>query len=323
MCEVNATSATEPISPSGLSHEALFYGSDTEYLGATVPFISEGLAADERVMVAVGGSRLEALQDVFAGADRDALSLVDMVQLGRNPARIIPAWRGFLDGAVAHGRGVRGIGEPIWAERRGAELVECQQHEVLLNLAFTGGRRWRLMCPYDVVALPPDVIEEARSSHPAVFVDDQVLESPAFGGVHRATTLLAQPLPEPPTDATRLDFALPDLDTLRLRVIDSALAFGLPADVVGDLELAAHEIATNSVRHGGGDGTLRIWADDGALVCEISDRGRLADPLVGRVRPGSEQVGGRGVWLANQLCDLVQIRSGDAGTVVRLHARSR
>ena len=32
-------------------------------------------------------------------------------------------------------------------------------------------------------------------------------------------------------------------------------------------------------------------------------------------------MGGRGVWLANQLCDLVQIRSGAAGTVVRLHAR--
>jgi hypothetical protein len=32
-------------------------------------------------------------------------------------------------------------------------------------------------------------------------------------------------------------------------------------------------------------------------------------------------VGGFGVWLANQVCDLVQIRSVAAGTVVRLHMR--
>ena len=42
------------------------------------------------------------------------------------------------------------------------------------------------------------------------------------------------------------------------------------------------------------------------------------DPLVGRVKPVPTQVGGRGLWLANQFCDLVQIRSGDDGTAVRL-----
>jgi hypothetical protein len=42
----------------------------------------------------------------------------------------------------------------------------------------------------------------------------------------------------------------------------------------------------------------------------------LRDALeAGQNHPG----GGRGLWLTNQLCDLVQIRSGDAGTVVRAH----
>ena len=30
---------------------------------------------------------------------------------------------------------------------------------------------------------------------------------------------------------------------------------------------------------------------------------------------------GRGLWLANQLCNLVQIRSSPEGTTVRLHMR--
>ena len=34
-----------------------------------------------------------------------------------------------------------------------------------------------------------------------------------------------------------------------------------------------------------------------------------------------DRAGGRGLWIANQLCDLVQVRSGAAGTTVRLHAR--
>jgi hypothetical protein len=40
--------------------------------------------------------------------------------------------------------------------------------------------------------------------------------------------------------------------------------------------------------------------------------------LVGRVRPGTDACSGRGVWLVNQLCDLVQIRSAPGGSVVRV-----
>jgi len=46
------------------------------------------------------------------GAER--VRFEDMHRLGRNPARIIPAWREFLDESAPEGRPVRGIGEPIW-----------------------------------------------------------------------------------------------------------------------------------------------------------------------------------------------------------------
>ena len=64
---------------------------------------------------------------------------------------------------------------------------------------------------------------------------------------------------------------------------------------------------------------LRLWEEDERLLVEVEDRGRIEEPLVGRIRPDVNQEGGRGLWLANQLCDLVQIRSGEAGTTVRLH----
>ena len=84
-----------------------------------------------------------------------------------------------------------------------------------------------------------------------------------------------------------------------------------------------HEVCTNSIRFGGGRGKLAVWIAKGALICDVTDRGRIDDLLVGRVLPPLDGLGGRGVWLANQLCDLAQLRSGDDFTQVRLHTRLR
>ena len=86
--------------------------------------------------------------------------------VGRNPARIIPAWRAFVDRQAAAGRPSRGIGELVGPERGAAELTECHRHESLLNLAFDGGTAWRLLCPYDTDALDPIVVDEALRTHP-------------------------------------------------------------------------------------------------------------------------------------------------------------
>jgi anti-sigma regulatory factor (Ser/Thr protein kinase) len=94
---------------------------------------------------------------------------------------------------------------------------------------------------------------------------------------------------------------------------------GLSRERTTDLVLAASELAANSVRHGGGSGASSFWREPGALVVEVADAGRIEEPLVGRVRPTPTQHGGRGLWMANQVCDLVRIRSGATGTAVRLH----
>jgi anti-sigma regulatory factor (Ser/Thr protein kinase) len=96
---------------------------------------------------------------------------------------------------------------------------------------------------------------------------------------------------------------------------------GCAPDVAEDFVLAVNEVATNSVRYGGGTGDLSAWVTAGDLVCEIHDRGRIDEPLIGRIRPELSSRGGYGLWLANQLCDLVQIRSHPDGSVIRLHLR--
>ena len=101
-----------------------------------------------------------------------------------------------------------------------------------------------------------------------------------------------------------------------------AYAAGLGIAVTTDLVLAVHEIVTNSLRHGGGGGRVRVWRGDDELVCEVCDAGHISDPLAGRRRPKADATNGRGLWIANRLADLVQVRSTSAGTIVHVHVRA-
>ena len=97
---------------------------------------------------------------------------------------------------------------------------------------------------------------------------------------------------------------------------------GLQDRRIDDLVLAVNEMATNSVQHGGGGGRVRLWLDDGWLVCEVRDSGVISQPLLGRRSPSVDNENGRGHWMANQLCDLVQVHSSrSASTAVRLFMR--
>jgi len=125
-------------------------------------------------------------------------------------------------------------------------------------------------------------------------------------------------LPPAPITAASLAYGASGIDQVRRLVEEAATAAGLTSGRRDDLVVAVSEIASNSVRHGGGSGVLRIWSDERALVCQVEDAGYIRDPLAGRVRPAPTAEGGRGLWLANHLCDLVEIRSSERGTVVRM-----
>ena len=299
-------------------HEALLYRDTADFLRHTVPFIRGGLDAGEPVMVATAAPRIAALRAAL-GARAERVEFADMAQIGANPARIIPFWQGFIDRAQSDGRGLRGIGEPVWHERRGAELVESQWHESLLNVAIDPALPIWLLCPYDASTLEPGVVDEALRSHPLVTEGDHTRESGVFRGRGGSVGPFSTRLPDPPPGSRSYAFGPDDLATVRGMVAAHAAEAGLSADRNHELVAGAHEVATNSVRHGGGAGVLRLWRDDVSVICDFTDRGRIDDPMVGRERPPSGSAGGRGLWLANQTCDLVQIRTLPQGTEVRLH----
>lgn len=107
-----------------------------------------------------------------------------------------------------------------------------------------------------------------------------------------------------------------NLPTLRKAV--TALAEQVAdAGTAESVVLVVHELSSNSVRHGGGSGRLRMWVIGRALHCEVSDQGPgLSDPgAAGRDLPPHGAPGGRGLWLARRMSAL-EIATGACGTTV-------
>jgi anti-sigma regulatory factor (Ser/Thr protein kinase) len=301
-------------------HEALLYSGWADFVAGTVPFIRGGIEAGEPVLIVESPEKIDLLRGAL-DKDADSVLFADMAEVGANPARIIPAWRDFVTRYGGAGSRLRGIGEPIWNGRTSEELVECQRHESLLNVAFGGGQPWWLLCPYDTGQLDSSVIAEARRSHEFVTEVGASHESHQFRGIDACGPPFDSPLSEPTGISLLFDFVLDNMPDLRVEVTRFATTNGMSATRAMELVSAVNEIATNSIQHGGGRGTLRLWTVSNGLVCEVRDGGAFTDPLIDRLRPGPNPAAPRGLWLANQLCDLVQIRTLGEGTVVRLHMK--
>jgi anti-sigma regulatory factor (Ser/Thr protein kinase) len=306
---------------SGFRHEAVLYQDLREYRSAVVPFVQEGLASSQPVLVVVPGAADQIVRASLNGQAAD-VTFADMALVGRNPGRIVSAiWEFMMRHA---GRRVRIVGEPIWPGRSAAEITEAMTSEAMLNLALASSEV-AMLCPYDVSRLAPGVADCVGLTHPMVRSAGRSEPSAEFetGYLPRAA---ARPLTPPPASAERFPYTR-DLRAVRDVVAAHAERAGLDEDRTADLVLAVGEVAANTVRHAPGDGLLQIWQagtestdtrlPGAELICQITDAGQITDPLAGRRSPA--ETGGLGLWVVHQLCDLVELRTGERGTTVRMH----
>jgi anti-sigma regulatory factor (Ser/Thr protein kinase) len=301
-------------------HSAVFCDGDAEFVQQCGDFLDEAVEADLPVLVMLRPDRSELLKSAMSSkAAAGSIEFADMSVIGKNPARIIPAWQDFVSAHSPAPAGSAGIGEPIWAERDAEELIECERHEALLNRAFSGAD-FDLICPYDEQTLSAEVLETARRNHPYVWRSGEML-STGHDGLALATDRFDVPLAPPPADAAFFHVTLESLTTAREFVANQAARAGLDRRAASEVVLSAHELATNSIRHANGSGVIRSWTDNQTLIVEVSDQGAIDDAMIGRRRPTGLQVGSYGHWIANQMCDLVQVRTFDTGSAVRIHMR--
>lgn len=311
--------ASAPLMP--FCHHAQLYDGEAEYLELVVDFVREGTRSGDHVLVLAAAARLSSLRSALAPLPA-RVRLTDAAAVGANPARLIPLWREFLDSLGPDDR-ARGVAEPVSGSSGDAVRAERAIHESLLNRAFGDDRPFWLVCPYAAAGSDEQLEGQLGSNHAVVTRDG---EAPRPAVPHRSVEAEDRSLPParelapPSPGAERLTVDRAGMAALRRRVRARGDAAGLDAARGADFALAVHEVVANSVRHGGGAGRVALWEEGGALLCQVEDGGRFDAPLAGRVRPSVEDGGGRGLWMANQLCDLVQIRSFPDGTVVRLHS---
>jgi anti-sigma regulatory factor (Ser/Thr protein kinase) len=302
--------------PPGTGHAALIYLDPPEFAAAVRGFVRAGSEAGAAVLVAARADNLSALRADLDGA-AGQVTMADLASSGVNPGRALGMIRQF---AVEHGgEQVRCVQELAWRSRPEAELSEALRQEALIELAVRTAPL-NVLCTYDA-RLGATVLETARRTHRAVFEHGHWQASPSYDSASTARWPSGPPLAAPPAGAATMSYWR-DQAAARAFAADCARAAGLPDDRVTDLVIAVGELTANTLAHAAGPGTLTVWTTKDEIICQVQDGGQIADPLAGTLRadPSSPRHG-RGLWVVNQICDLVEVRTGSDGTTVRLHVR--
>jgi anti-sigma regulatory factor (Ser/Thr protein kinase) len=312
------TTDPNPTRQRGYDHSAVRYTSEAELLAVAVPFLRDGLAASEPTVVSLEPERAELVRAALPSSASAHFLATD--DLYARPAAAIKSYRDLMAGFVADGAaGIRIFGE-IPRAAIDTSWDWWARYEAAVNHAYDEFPL-RSMCAYDTRTTPRHVLDDVARTHPFLATPD---------GGHHTNAGYLDPLsfltdPRPMTlhpiqrTAPLVELTDPQPSAAR-RAVAVANRTRLSAAEIDDLVLSVSEIVDNALRHGRPPVRLRIWADAEHLVVTVHDTGDgLSDPFAGLL-PANRQVGGRGLWIAHQICSQVTLHHDDTGFTVRLTA---
>ena len=287
-----------------------------EFVDSLAPFVLEGVERDEPVFVAVGPEELVALREEVGPAP--GVRLKDTRAWEPHPATRLRAFHTFvLDQLAAGKKRIRLVGEPVWPTGPEPFVREWARYESVLN-EILAPFPVILACTYPSFRLDPKIVSDAARTHPTLRTGTQTRTSEEFA---RPADLLPRwnpPLVAAPENAVAMDD--PDLGDARRSVAQQAAAADVAPDRIAEVVIATGEILANARLHGSPPVRLTVWSQGGFFLCQVDDGGvGLWDAFAGYRPPSKVAGGGRGLWLARQLVDLVQIVPRRGGTSVRLH----
>lgn len=305
----------------GISHTVVLFDSPVAFSEQIAPFVRGGVERDDVVIVTARPENSAPLRATI-GEAAHAIRWHDASATALSPGQ---AFQRLHDTLLELGETMRGrilvVFEHVQDGRSAGEVRELLRYDALCNetLAAIGAS---MLCAFDTTVTDDTLLRQVRQAHPCLAENGQAVASSSYVG---ARDYLAAgdrfddlaPMPSyskvvcPPADAAARD-------------VVAAFARGfLPPNRIDDLVFAANELVANAEEHGGGLLHLALWVDGATVVCEVADRGPgLLDPMSGYLPPPKPLDRGRGLWLVRQLCDLVELRTSEAGTRVRLHVSS-
>lgn len=299
-----------------LVHRGLVYRDDAEFVQGVLPFVREGIERGEAVSVV--GPHADAVRQAL-GAQADAVDFAAGDDWFRVPAWTIASYARLAQRSAARGVGMRAVSEVPWATHTDEQAAEWMRYESLLNHAL-GGTSAQILCTFDE-ASAPTVLEGAHCTHPSMTGSYQPKPTWAYLGPDEYAVAHPSPSGAPvPPDAPSMRFGATEIPAVRRATLRWATGAGWDDDAAQELLIAVYEVASNAVEHGGGAGVIHFWSDGSRLCCEVRSSRPVPDVLAGYAPPSTSQERGRGLWLARQICDLVEIRNDGDGATVRLCA---
>ena len=301
-------------STAGALHEAVLYSTPDELAERLAPRLRSSLDEDAPVVAVLDGPTRAEVRRVL-GRDADRVEFPDPAAVHRLPPFTVAMRWARLSRRVLtptaratvvsqHVADLPEHGETHWARL-----------DIGLNVAVIG-LPISVLCAYHA---DDEVLARVQATHPRLTTVGGSISS---GGYRPPVEALVEFPPPPPPDlgpaAAELAFGAPELGLLRHLVAEVAARGGTAPERVADLVLAVNEIGSNSVEHGPGHGRLRLWVTGEGVVAEVGDSGNAGLTFPGMVAPPPSGARGRGLWLASELCDVMQVWSDAHSTVIRL-----
>lgn len=166
------------VAPALLKHRVLEYGSDDEYLAATIPFLMEGIARSDCVLTVTATRHMSLVRDAL-GDNAQHVEFLDASEWYSSLRDASSGYRALLRERFERGAPwIRIVGEPVWAGRSETQLAEWFRYESIINVAFASSPA-TIMCTYDRRSVPESVLANARRTHPEVAGAD-VIASPSY-----------------------------------------------------------------------------------------------------------------------------------------------
>jgi anti-sigma regulatory factor (Ser/Thr protein kinase) len=310
------TQMTNAVQIGGLLHTTVCHRSTAEAVEQLVPFVEEGLRAHDDVVVNLTTERVAHLVAQL-GDDAERVRWCDTHHWHPHPARRLRAIQELADDVACHGRGrLRFIGECAFSAGSPQLLAEWERFDAVLNHALVGAPI-SLVCTYDLQQLAPEVVERARCSHPHIGLLPPVENEDYLPPADYLAQRRGAPLPVP-AEAVRLSGRPTPLDA-RALVHEVLGGAGIGRQKVDDMAVAVTEVVTNAWQAGARRVEVACWYVDGEAGVQVDDDGPgLRDPLAGYRRPAPSDERGRGLWIARQLADALDVWPHDCGTALRL-----
>jgi anti-sigma regulatory factor (Ser/Thr protein kinase) len=309
--------AADPCADDTLSHQALVYASDAEFLSAALPHLRSAVERAEPGLAVTTPERIALLAEALGGA-ASTVEYVSSTDWHQIPAWTLGAAHRLLRRHADSGRRLWMLTELDWSRWTADETVEWQRYESILNVALSSAAA-SVICAYDSRAVAARVVHGVEETHPTLVQGDRTAYSTRYMQPADYTAAQQVPVQPAPKDAETFEFDVRFLSTIRHWSAAWAEAHGMTADGVRDLLIAVHEVASNAIEHGGGAGIARFWATPTALCCEVSSSAPLRQRFPGYLPPDTNSERGRGLWMARQICTRVDVVSHEGdGVDVRL-----